>query len=213
MSKLNPNAKPFVPGASKLPPKPNAPKPAAPGNPAAKAKLQTAAKNVGKMAVAANAMKKGTGANAIATGDKSGGHLSERHIDISHGQMIDRIHGKDPGGNFKDKQRKELVSKFSTKADANAAMTAAMNHPNVKKAAANTAPGKISPLVKVPLAPGSNVKQQIMQGPGFVGTGKNKVAKQGPAQLINKPVKSVTVAVKKTNDGKTGFHTGYSNPD
>jgi Ataxin-2 C-terminal region len=204
MSKLNPNAKPFVPGASKP-----APKPGPGANPAAKAKLQGAAKQVGKMAMGTKAMT--AGANAIKTGDASGGHLSERHVGISHGQMIDRIHGKDPGGAFKNKQRKEVVSKFASPGDANKAMNVAMNNPAVQNAAKSLQPGKVSGVIKVPLG-GAKVQQEIMKGPGFAGTGKNKIPKQGPAQLIKKDVKSVNVAVRKTPDGKTGFHTGYSNP-
>ncbi len=47
----------------------------------------------------------------------------------------------------------------------------------MKDAAKNTAPGKVSPIIKVPLG-GAKVQQEIMKGPGFVGTGKNKIPKQ-----------------------------------
>jgi hypothetical protein len=147
------------------------------------------------------------GASAIKQGNLNKGHLSERHVDITHGQMIDRIHGKDPGGKVGSPKTK--VSKFASKEDANKAMTHALNHPAVQSAIKNTPNKGVSGLINVPLPPNSGVKKQVMKGPGFANTPQGKIPKQGPAQLINKDAKSVTVAVNKNKQGKTGFHTGF----
>lgn len=150
------------------------------------------------------------GNKAIKTGDSAGGHTASRHVTITPGQMIDRLHGKDPEDKkYKEKQRKQEVTAFGSKAQANKAVGAAINSPKAQAKLSTTKEGATTGPFQVKLD--KPVTMTTMKGPAPVKVGNKMMPTQGPAQMIKTTTNKVMVDLRKTGSG-TGTHTAYPVP-
>jgi len=174
-------------------PKPTTPKPTTPTPTPTKVKIPTAQK---------------PGAQALVKGRSAGGHDDTRHIGITPGQMIDRLHGKDPDTSKKGK-KKDVVTKFSSVEQSNKAANRAMKDPKVKEEferIKDLGPSAIGKPVTVTLK--KPVEIQEMRGPKMIKVDGKKVQPQGPANFVTKKVNKVTVIPRNTPSGP-GFHSNY----
>lgn len=141
------------------------------------------------------------------------GHEKARHIAITPHQMMDRLHGKDPGkATANPNNIKEVVTKYSTQSQANKAGRQVLASPQAQaalKAVAKQPVGTVSNKVSVTLK--KPVTINVMRGPAPVKVGGKRVLPEGPPNFTTQQTRTVEFRAENTTKGPA-IHTSFGVP-